>query len=49
MIWRKQERAGVALAAFQFAERAISLDDVRREKALQRENRALRKQLDYMT
>jgi hypothetical protein len=49
VIWRKQERAGVALAAFQFAERAISLDDVRRQKALQRENRALRKQLDYMT
>jgi hypothetical protein len=49
VVWRKQERAGVALAAFQFAERAVSLDDVRRQKALKRENRALRKQLDYMT
>jgi hypothetical protein len=49
VVWRKQERAGVALAAVQFAERAISLDDVRRQKALKRENRALRKQLDYMT
>ena len=49
VVWRKQERAGVALAAFQFAEAAISLDDVRRQKALKRENRALRKQLEYTT
>ena len=49
VVWRKQERAGVALAAFEFAEAAVSLDDVRRQKALKRENRALRKQLEYTT
>ena len=49
VVWRGLDRVGVALAAFRFEDVAISIDEVRRRRALKLENRRLRKQLDYMT
>lgn len=40
LVWRRAEQVGVALNAF--APVAVSLDDLRRAKALQKENRELR-------
>ena len=46
--WQRREKTGVMLAAIAFDDATTSLDDARRAKALKRENRALKKQLDYV-
>ena len=43
LVWRNAQAAGVALAPLQLDGVVLSLDDIRRLKALKAENRALRK------
>jgi hypothetical protein len=47
MVWRKREHVGVILDEFMPA--AVSLDDVRRTRALRRENQQLRSLLGLTT
>jgi hypothetical protein len=47
VVWREHDRAGIALSPFEADEPVLNLDTVRRQRAMKREIRALRKQLDY--
>ena len=46
VIWRRLDRAGLALQPLVASETVTSLDVIRRQHALKRENRALRRRYD---